>query len=59
LWSEVCKDEYHTTNNFFRYDNAAGEELEFSFNELYPIKDKALEKLSSFIKKMIAVGQQN
>ena len=34
LWHEVCKDEYHTKNNFFRtlQDN---EEEEFSFNELH------------------------
>lgn len=59
LWSEVCKDEYHTTNNFFRYDNAKGEEIEFSFNELYPLNDKeALEKLLSFVLKMINFGNQ-
>ena len=34
LWHEVCKDEYHTKNNFFRtlQDN---EEKEFSFNQLH------------------------
>ena len=34
LWHEVCKDEYHTKNNFFRtlQDN---EEEEFSFNKLH------------------------
>lgn len=59
LWSEVCKDEYHTTNNFFRYDNANGEEIEFSFNELYPLNGKALEILSSFVSKMINFGNPN
>ena len=59
LWSEVCKDEYHTTNNFFRYDNTNGEEIEFSFNELYPLKGKALEILSSFVSKMINFGNPN
>lgn len=34
LWHEVCKDEFHTKNNFFRtlQDN---EEKEFSFNQLH------------------------
>lgn len=34
LWHEVCKDEYHTKNNFFRtlQDN---QEKEFSFNQLH------------------------
>lgn len=34
LWHEVCKDEYHTQNNFFRtLENQ--EEKEFSFNQLH------------------------
>ncbi len=34
LWHEVCKDEYHTKNNFFRtLENQ--EEIEFSFNQLH------------------------
>ena len=34
LWHEVCKDEYHTKNNFFRtLENQ--EEKEFSFNQLH------------------------
>ncbi len=34
LWHEVCKDEYHTKNNFFRIlENQ--EEKEFSFNQLH------------------------
>ncbi|GHT39863.1 hypothetical protein AGMMS49965_07140 [Bacteroidia bacterium] len=34
LWSEICKEEYGTQNNFFRYNNH-NEEKEFSFNDLY------------------------
>lgn len=34
LWHEVCKDEYHTKNNFFR-SLQDKEETEFSFNELH------------------------
>lgn len=34
LWSEICKEEYKTPNNFFRY-NLNGEVVEFTFNELY------------------------
>jgi len=36
LWNEVCRDEYHTQNNFFRYKQGS-EEKEFSFNELYQV----------------------
>lgn len=36
LWHEVCKDEYHTKNNFFRTrQDQAAEEEEFSFNQLH------------------------
>lgn len=34
LWSEICKEEYGTTHNFFRRKTENGEP-EFSFNELY------------------------
>jgi type II restriction-modification system restriction subunit len=34
LWHEVCKDEYHTKNNFFR-TNQEKEGEEFTFNELH------------------------
>lgn len=34
LWNEVCRDEYHTQNNFFRCKKGS-EEREFSFNDLY------------------------
>lgn len=35
LWHEVCKDEYHTKNNFFRTCQDQAEEKEFSFNQLH------------------------
>ncbi len=36
LWHEVCKDEFHTKNNFFRSTTKEKqEEKEFSFNDLY------------------------
>lgn len=34
LWSEICKEEYGTTHNFFRRKTEK-DELEFSFNDLY------------------------
>lgn len=57
LWSEVCKEEYRTDKNFFRYENEYGEVVEFSFNELFPINDKAKAILKSFIKRMIEEGK--
>ena len=46
LWHEVCKDEYHTKNNFFRtlQDN---EEKEFSFNQLH--EENGASLLEGFI----------
>lgn len=35
LWSEICKEEYKTQNNFFRYIDNENNEKEFTFNELY------------------------
>ncbi len=43
LWSEVCRDEYGTSNNFFRTSS----DTEFSFNDLY--HDDGLEKLHEFM----------
>lgn len=48
LWHEVCKDEFHTKNNFFRSTTKEGqEELEFSFNDLY--KDGSTDLLNGFM----------
>lgn len=36
LWSEICKENYNTQDNFFRcYADEEKNEREFSFNELY------------------------
>lgn len=37
LWNDICKEEYKTTNNFFRnYTNdAKTEDVEFTFNDLF------------------------
>ena len=35
LWSEICKEEYGTNNNFFRRKTDDGDYKEFTFNELY------------------------
>ena len=46
LWNEVCRDEYHTQNNFFRCKQGS-EEKEVSFNDLY--QEDGLIKLHSFM----------
>jgi type II restriction-modification system restriction subunit len=46
LWNEVCRDEYHTQNNFFHYKQE-NEEKEFSFNDLY--QEDGLIKLHGFM----------
>lgn len=58
LWSEICKEEYKTDKNFFRYENESGEIIEFSFNDLFPINDKTKAVLKSFIERMIAIGNK-
>ncbi len=47
LWNEVCRDEYGTQNNFFRFIQN-DKDIEFSFNDLYQ-KD-GCEKLQGFMK---------
>ena len=47
LWSEICKDEYKTQNNFFRYKDAEKNDQEFTFNELY--EDGSTEILQKFM----------
>lgn len=48
LWSEVCRDEYGTKNNFFR-SKTGNEEREFSFNDLYKEEDEGLGLLHGFM----------
>lgn len=57
IWSEVCKEEYKTDKNFFRWEKENDEVVEFSFNELFPINDKSKNILKSFIGRMIAEGK--
>lgn len=50
LWSEICKDEYKTQNNFFRYIDNENNEQEFTFNELYSEgSTKMLQKFMKFL----------
>jgi len=58
IWSEVCKEEYQTEKNFFRYENDKNEVVEFSFNELFPINDKSKKMLKSFVERMISIGKE-
>jgi hypothetical protein len=50
LWSEICKEEYKTQNNFFRYIDQDNNEQEFTFNELYD--DGSTMMLQKFMKFM-------
>lgn len=53
LWSEICKEEYKTQNNFFRYkvkENDQIIEKEFTFNELYPDGAKLLIGFMKYLK---------
>lgn len=53
LWSEICKEEYKTQNNFFRYkvkDHDQIIEKEFTFNELYPDGAKLLIGFMKYLK---------
>ena len=47
LWNEVCRDEYGTQNNFFRFIQNDKDIIEFSFNDLYQ-KD-GCKKLQGFM----------
>lgn len=45
LWNDICKEEFHTKNNFFRnYVDDKKTEKEFSFNELFGPNATALLK---------------
>ena len=46
LWNEVCRDEYGTQNNFFRFIQN-DKDVEFSFNDLY--QTDGCEKLQGFM----------
>lgn len=45
LWNDICKEEFHTKNNFFRnYVDDKKTEKEFSFNELFGSNAQTLLK---------------
>lgn len=46
LWNEVCRDEYGTQNNFFRFMQN-DKDIEFSFNDLY--QTDGWKKLQGFM----------
>ena len=53
LWSEICKEEYKTQNNFFRSKikvDGNTDEKEFTFNELYPDGAKLLIGFMKYLK---------
>lgn len=53
LWSEICKEEYKTQNNFFRSkikEEGNTDEKEFTFNELYPDGAKLLIGFMKYLK---------
>ena len=50
LWNDVCKENYHTEDNFFRTeDESTEEEMEFSFGEM--MADK-VNKINGFMRKL-------
>ena len=58
IWSEICKEEYMTEKNFFRYEDENNEVVEFSFNDLFPLNDNSKAILKSFIERMIEIGKK-
>lgn len=50
LWNDICKENYHTEDNFFRTeDESTKEETEFSFGEM--MADK-VNKINGFMRKL-------
>ena len=49
LWSEVCKEEYKTRNNFFRHKVGDKPDVEFTFNELYADGKENVTLLNEFM----------
>ena len=47
LWSEIFKDEHESAESIFKYLNASGDEIPFSFNELF--ENQSLEMLKGFM----------
>lgn len=49
LWSEICKDEYKTRNNFFRHKVGDKPDVEFTFSELYDNGTENVTLLNEFM----------
>ena len=49
LWSEICKEEYKTSKNFFRCAKPDGTITEFTFNDLYDLQNKKGISLEGFM----------
>lgn len=49
LWSEICKEEYKTRNNFFRHKAGDKLDVEFTFNELYTDGPEDASLLNEFM----------
>ena len=47
LWSEIFKDEHQSAESIFKYLNASGDKIPFSFNELF--ENQSLEMLKGFM----------
>lgn len=57
LWSEICKEEYKTRNNFFRHKVGDKPDVEFTFNELYTDGPKDATLLNEFME-YLKIGEQ-
>ena len=52
LWTEICKDEGHSKNNFFYTFDGSGNKRWFSFNQLFPIH-QSFSILNEFVERII------
>jgi 5-methylcytosine-specific restriction endonuclease McrBC GTP-binding regulatory subunit McrB len=62
LWNDVCKEEFHTTKNFFRNytDDKKTETIEFSFNALFESNStKLLQGFMEYLEVPIYGGANN
>lgn len=53
LWSEICKEEYKTRNNFFRHKVSDKPDVEFTFNELYTEGPEDATLLNEFMEYLL------
>jgi 5-methylcytosine-specific restriction endonuclease McrBC GTP-binding regulatory subunit McrB len=47
LWSEIFKDEHQSADSIFKYKNSDGNEIDFTFNELF--ENEGVNKLKGFM----------